>query len=192
LRIAAVHIRTGGPRPYEHGIIDLGAVVIEDGEILGELEIMFAPHDWLAYRPQCLKASQVRLQTLSDGTDYLEATAEVLSFFDLHLRGGTVFAWDAHDTEAFISRAAKMGEHRGRVPNFSDPVSVHHALRAFGVFDSPCMSTDQMRRRYGVEPYNPAAKPIDTAKDLAIVIDQMHDELRRVVPLAPTVEIQHV
>lgn len=151
MKIIAIDVRTAGPRDYEHGIIDIGAVILRDGEFIAEFSRLLAPDPYLSYRPGALAAAGTSL-------DEMEALGshswDVLGLLDDWILsravGEPLWAVEAASKQRFLNRGLKRRPGSPTISRMVDVESAHQVARALGARGPNLTGAMSLMREYGV------------------------------------------
>ena len=164
MKVVAFGLRAAGPRNYEHAIIDLGAVAMSDGEVLGEFHAFLKPHPDLSYRPSALADAQVQFSHLKEGLDYEEGVSEFCRFCDDHRGSQAVWGFDAHDQGQFVWAGLRKSRSVYGFDRVASVNAVFATMFALGIHNLPFNATEAIMKYLGEMPLDPATDALLQAK----------------------------
>lgn len=127
MKIAAYSLRLGGPRSYEHGIIDIGGVCLsDDGSVIDEFHCLCRPDPDKSYRPSYLRSAGMTLESMAEGET---PSAAALRFMDWADSFDGVWCCDP-DLPAFLRCA--MTDKRMTFQRSASVMALYEVLKAFG------------------------------------------------------------
>lgn len=177
MKIVAFDLRTGGPRNYEHGIIDVGAVVYRGDEIEREFYSVLAPHPHRSYRAFDLAASGLTLDRLNEiGKDYTGTCEELCAFLLEHGMDGSIWAFGSVEKAGYIQSA--LGRSYGQTIQAACAISLFQIMQALGAHTHPAQSEDGLMRFLGEAIHSPEDDALTRAKACAIAVEKLQYALK--------------
>lgn len=152
MRFLAFDCRTGGQRAYEHGIIDIGAVVFDGGKEVASYYRWVFPDDNKSFRLGELSRAAVTLDFLvQEGHDSNEIADELCAFIDKHAIG--LYAWTMEPSFAgdFVERLIRQHNPHNRLDRVVGVDALYAVVRALGDGEPNIVGTAGLLKYCGVD-----------------------------------------
>jgi DNA polymerase III alpha subunit (gram-positive type) len=192
MKIVAFNLRTGGPRTYEHGVLDVAAVVLQDGELVAEYDALLKPHALLSYRPISMREAGITMSRLDDGLGYDLGMEELCEFLERHAGHATSWAFDAREKAAYVGKSLQINRSAYRLDRVADALDLAAILYAVGASSNPIRAESAVCRMAGLsapEPHTSALEGVKThATAVAILLERL-ESFYRGTPITTAVEV---
>ena len=130
MKIAAYSLRVGGPRTYEHGIVDIGAVVLNDDSFESEFYRLCTPSDNQSYRPGAMRMFGVTLEKM-EAEGELPGLAS-LDFFEWANEHSGVWTLGHDLFPSFLDIQLRQNKGVERLQNSACVLALYNCLKALG------------------------------------------------------------
>lgn len=176
MRLAAYSLRLGGPRSYENGMIDIGAVVLDGDEFTHEFYRMFQPDDNKSYRPGDLRLAGVSFKSMYE--EGVQASLGCLDFLEWADDHPGVWCFDSEAFPSFINGALRRHERSPRFTRSASITSLYDILRAFGVRGPTLADHIALMSWVQVDALNyHSLNALEQAKQSALTLRKLRDKL---------------